>query len=177
MGLPWHSGKECPLLIHRTRVRPVVQEYSTCWGATEPLCCNSWGRALELVSHNSWACVLQQEQPPQWEAHTPQLESSLLSPQLKKDTPFLVALVWWVKFQSLPPGKLTETHPCNTSKIPFILYISKFLENKMATHSSVLAWRIPGMGEPGGLQSTGSQRVGHDWVTSLSLSIRTFLRA
>ena len=33
----------------------------------------------------------------------------------------------------------------------------------MATHSSVLAWRIPGMGEPGGLPSMGSQRVGHDW--------------
>ena len=35
----------------------------------------------------------------------------------------------------------------------------------MATHSSTLAWRIPGMGEPGGLQSMGSQRVGHDWAT------------
>ena len=33
----------------------------------------------------------------------------------------------------------------------------------MATHSSVLAWRIPGMGEPGGLPSLGSHRVGHDW--------------
>ena len=33
----------------------------------------------------------------------------------------------------------------------------------MATHSSVLAWRIPGMGEPGGLLSLGSHRVGHDW--------------
>ena len=32
----------------------------------------------------------------------------------------------------------------------------------MATHSSVLAWRIPGMGEPGGLLSMGSHRVGHD---------------
>ena len=32
----------------------------------------------------------------------------------------------------------------------------------MATHSSVLAWRIPGTGEPGGLQSMGSERVGHD---------------
>ena len=39
----------------------------------------------------------------------------------------------------------------------------------MATHSSVLAWRIPGTGEPGGLPSMGSHRVGHDWVTSLSL--------
>jgi len=33
----------------------------------------------------------------------------------------------------------------------------------MATHSSVLAWRIPGMGEPGGLPSMGSHRAGHDW--------------
>ena len=33
----------------------------------------------------------------------------------------------------------------------------------MATHSSVLAWRIPGTGEPGGLSSLGSHRVGHDW--------------
>ena len=39
----------------------------------------------------------------------------------------------------------------------------------MAPHSSTLAWKIPWMVEPGGLQSMGSQRVGHDWVTSLSL--------
>ena len=36
------------------------------------------------------------------------------------------------------------------------------LEREMATHSSVLAWRIPGMAEPSGLLSTGSHRVGHD---------------
>ena len=36
-------------------------------------------------------------------------------------------------------------------------------EKQMATHSSVLAWRIPGTGEPGGLPSTGSHRIGHDW--------------
>ena len=39
----------------------------------------------------------------------------------------------------------------------------------MATHSSTLAWKIPWMEEPGRLQSMGSPRVGHDWVTSLSL--------
>ena len=43
------------------------------------------------------------------------------------------------------------------------------LEKEMATHSSILAWRIPWTEEPGRLQSTGSQRVGHDWATSLSL--------
>ena len=37
------------------------------------------------------------------------------------------------------------------------------LEKEMATHSSVLAWRIPGMAEPGGLLSLGLHRVGHDW--------------
>ena len=37
------------------------------------------------------------------------------------------------------------------------------LEKEMATHSSVLAWRIPGTGEPGRLPSMGSHRVGHDW--------------
>ena len=37
------------------------------------------------------------------------------------------------------------------------------LEKEMATHTSVLAWRIPGMGEPRGLTSLGSHRVGHDW--------------
>ena len=37
------------------------------------------------------------------------------------------------------------------------------LEKEMATHSSVLAWRIPGTGEPGGLPSMGSHRVGHNW--------------
>ena len=37
------------------------------------------------------------------------------------------------------------------------------LEKEMATHSSVLAWRIPGTGEPGGLPSIGSRSLGHDW--------------
>ena len=37
------------------------------------------------------------------------------------------------------------------------------LEKEMATHSSILAWRIPRTGEPGGLPSMGSHRVGHDW--------------
>ena len=43
------------------------------------------------------------------------------------------------------------------------------LEKEMATQSSILAWKIPWMEEPGRLQSMGLQRVGHDWVTSLSL--------
>ena len=52
------------------------------------------------------------------------------------------------------------------------------LEKEMATHASILAWEIPWMEEPGGLQSTGSQRVGHDCITPqhvLDLSIPTYM--
>ena len=44
------------------------------------------------------------------------------------------------------------------------------VEKEMATHSSTLAWKIPWMEEHGRLQSMGSQRVGHDWATSLSFT-------
>ena len=44
------------------------------------------------------------------------------------------------------------------------------LKKEMATHSSVLAWRIPGMGEPGGLPSMGSHRVGHDCSDSAAVT-------
>ena len=43
------------------------------------------------------------------------------------------------------------------------------LEKEMATHSSILAWRIPWMEKPGGLQSMGSQRVGHDFTFTFTL--------
>ena len=48
------------------------------------------------------------------------------------------------------------------SDFPFTFHFHA-LEKEMATHSSVLAWRIPGTGEPGGLPSMGSHRVGHNW--------------
>ena len=65
------------------------------------------------------------------------------------------------------------------------LEVVKYAEKAMATHSSVLAWRIPQMRDPGGLPSMGSQRVGNDWsdltaaaavkydfIYTLSLSIK-----
>ena len=47
------------------------------------------------------------------------------------------------------------------------------LEKEMETHSSTLAWKIPWMEKPDGLQSMVSQRVGHDWATSLKLHFLT----
>ena len=53
--------------------------------------------------------------------------------------------------------------------IGFLLKTKDVLEKAMAPHSSTLAWKIPWTEEPGGLQSMGSLRVGHSWVTSLLL--------
>ena len=67
--------------------------------------------------------------------------------------------------------KLTEEEETYWNQILtwFIEYCVLITEKAMAPHSSTLAWKIPWMEEPGGLQSMGSQRVGHDWATSLSL--------
>ena len=51
---------------------------------------------------------------------------------------------------------------CNAGDLGRSLGREDPLEKEMATHSSILTWRIPWMGEPGGLQSMGWQRVGHD---------------
>ena len=55
------------------------------------------------------------------------------------------------------------------SDFPFTFHFH-VLEKEMATHSGVLAWRIPGTGKPGGLPSMGSHRVGHDW-SDLAIAI------
>ena len=54
------------------------------------------------------------------------------------------------------------------SNIIYSHFLMFQLEKEMATHSSILAWRISWTEEPGGLQSTGLQRVRHDWATSLT---------
>ena len=75
----------------------------------------------------------------------------------------------WHPIPVLLPGKshgrrsLVGCSPCRTRLSDFTLtFHFHALEKEMATHSSVLAWRIPGMGELGGLLSLGLHRVGHD---------------
>ena len=62
---------------------------------------------------------------------------------------------WWAAVHGVVKS------PTQLSDFTFTFYFHA-LEKEMATHSSVLAWRIPGTGEPGRLPSMGSQRVGHD---------------
>ena len=61
-----------------------------------------------------------------------------------------------------------------TERLPFTFHFHA-LEKEMATHSSVLAWRIPGTGKPGGLPSMGSHRVGHDWSDLAAAAARAIL--
>ena len=68
-------------------------------------------------------------------------------------------------------GSEGKVFACNVGDLGLIPGSGRSLEKEMATHSSIFAWRIPWTEEPGGLQSMGSQRVRHDWVTSLSLLI------
>ena len=63
---------------------------------------------------------------------------------------------WWAAVHGVAKSQT------QLSDFTFTLHFHA-LEKEMATHSSVLAWRIPGTGEPGGLPSMGSHRVGHDW--------------
>ena len=62
---------------------------------------------------------------------------------------------WWAAVHGVAKGRTRR------SDFPFTFHFHA-LEKEMATHSSVLAWRIPGTGEPGGLPSMGSHRVVHD---------------
>ena len=61
-----------------------------------------------------------------------------------------------------PGGSDGKASVCNEGDPGSIPGLERSLEKEMATHSSILAWRIPWMEEPGRLQSTGSQRVRHD---------------
>ena len=61
-----------------------------------------------------------------------------------------------------PLDILIYTNRCNKERLMWLWTWLGKSEKEMATHSSVLAWRIPGTGEPGGPPSTWSHRVGHD---------------
>ena len=62
---------------------------------------------------------------------------------------------WWTAVHGVAKSRT------RLSDFTFTFHVHA-LEKEMATHSSVLAWRIPGTGEPGGLPSMGSHRVGHN---------------
>ena len=108
--------------------------------------------------------------------------SFLSSNITEKVTTFTVSILLFSPLQEIPvwpqrSGPLADSTVTkllrrgNRSNLAYETRLGNFtftfhfhaLEKEMATHSSVLAWRIPRTGEPGGLPSLGSHRVGHDW--------------
>ena len=87
----------------------------------------------------------------------------------KAMAPHSSTLAWKIPWME-EPGRLQSMRSLRVghgwaTSLSFFTFIFHFhaLEKEMATHSSVLAWRIPGTGEPGGLPSMRLHRVGHDW--------------
>ena len=85
-------------------------------------------------------------------------------------------LAWKIPWTE-EPGRLHAVHGVAKSRTRLSDFTFTFhfhaLEKEMATCSSVLAWRIPGMGEPDGLPSMGSRRVGHDWSDLAAAAVIT----
>ena len=78
----------------------------------------------------------------------------------------LLSVIEWIrKFHSLDQCQRDDWVSESSLNTLKNTYTSRWLEKEMATHSSVLAWKIPWTEEPGGLQSIGSQRIGHDLAT------------
>ena len=119
----------------RTWIWSLIQEDSTYYRATKCICHNHWACVLQLpIAVHPTACALQQEKPLQWEAHALELERSVHSPPLEK-------------------AYVQQWRPSTARKKE---RKKNFLKRKICTpnvhctHSSVLAWTIPGTGEPGG---------------------------
>ena len=77
--------------------------------------------------------------------------------------PFIYVRLWLLL--GFPGGSDGKESPCNVGDMDSIPGLGRSPEKGMATYSSILAWAIPQTEKPGSLQSVGSQRVGHDWVT------------
>ena len=81
-----------------------------------------------------------------------------------------------LSFLGFPGGSDGKEPTCNAGGPVWPLGWEDPLEKGMATHSSILAWRVPWTEEPGGLQSIGLQRAGHDWVTHTFTFLLFFLK-
>ena len=84
-----------------------------------------------------------------WEGNGTSLQYSCLENPMDRGA-------WWTAVHGVPRSR------ARLRDFTFTFHFHA-LEKEMATHTSVLAWRIPGTGEPGGLPSMGSHRVRHDW--------------
>ena len=130
----------------------MIKEVYSCLIMLAPTYCGNWDQRLEEI-----IALLAFLRRRQWHP-TP-----VLLPGKSHGWRSLVGCSPWGRWSRTWLSDFTFTFHCHA------------LEKEMATHSSVLAWRIPGTGEPGGLPSMGSHRVGHDW-SDLAAAAAAFLK-
>ena len=163
-GLPWWSSvKTLPANAGDMSSTPGLERSHIPYPrAAKPACHNS-------CSHVPTAHAPHHKKPPQPEAQAPQQR---VAPTCciwgeGNGTPLQYCCLenpmdrgaWWAAVHGVAKSQT------RLSDFPFAFHFHT-LEKEMATHSSVLAWRIPGTGEPGGLPSVGLHRVRHDWSDS-----------
>ena len=156
--------RNLPTHARDTGLIPGLGRFHTLW--------SNWTCSPRLLKPMlSRDCAPQQEKSPRWVAHPPQLEISLYLPYLDKActqhqsskaarsyflncVPILWAFLEAQMVNNMPAIQETQLRSLGWEDP---------LEEGMATHSSILVWRIPWTEEPGGLQSIWLQRVRHDW--------------
>ena len=109
-----------------------------------------------LNGHEFWANSRRQ-----WRTGKPGMLQSQTRPSN------LTTTAWWSSSWMPHPGP--DNLPRPTCLPPESSFLTPTKRTAVAPHSSILAWQIPWTEKPGRLQSMGSQRVGHDWATSLSV--------
>ena len=129
-----------------------------------------WGRRSTLAKVvgiiHYWGPKKNKEEEEGWTL------SLSLSLSLSGDTHFFLGFnIWALELGTSLVAQMVKCLPTMQETQVQSLGQEDLLEKEIATHSSILAWKIPWTEEPGWLQSTGWQRVGHDWATSLSLSL------
>ena len=128
-------------------------------------CPKSQGRSFTLVSFTIPCCTIYARWSLTVSLTTQQLELCSEGNQRRQWHPIPVLLPGktpWIE----EPGRLQSVGVSRSqTRLNDFTFIFHFhaLEREIATHSSILAWRIAGMGQPGGLPSMGSHRVWHDW--------------
>ena len=152
---------------------------SPCWFNLCGISIMKWGKLKREVSvYTKSKDVTQKElchcpYPQLWKpefrgfVHRVMQELKQRSPRFYKETHFIWNRLWEV--QGFPSGSDGKEYVCNAREWVLSLGWEHPLEKELATHSSVLPWRILCTEEPGGLQSMVSQRVAHNWETMLSL--------
>ena len=124
-----------------------------------------------LIAIQSSASPPQLRSPPPSSLLTPSMVPSIPAPPTSVPEPTRLCLIMTYSLRASLVAQMVKNLPAVWETWVGSLGQDDPLEEEMATHSRILAWETPWTEEPGGLQSRGSQRVGHNWATNTKLPV------